>query len=369
MRIALIVHHELVGATGAAGSTLTLAEALRERGHQVDVIGTEIISDQSSGFTALRFPSAAARWMRRAEREGRYDLIDASTGDAARLTRREVASWRSVLVTRSHGLEPLAVRARRDGARRGELTLRRRYGLYHGGWRLSEVERSLQVADAVAVLNDAESTWLTDHDVTTAERIFRTAPLAGDAFHSGDVDAAPHFSVLVAGGLEWRKGARDALIALSELCRENDEVTVTWLGAQPHDLDWLEPQFAARVTTVPRATPETMNALYRQHSVLVHLSRFEGFGLTVLEAASHGLAVISTEIAGPRDILGEAGSYVPVGDVAAVVTALRDLAQPDRRAVMGARAHLASRRFAPERVVSLLESNYRTAVQAKAGSR
>ena len=369
MRIALVVHHELVGATGAAGSTLTLAEALRSRGHQVDVIGTEIIGRGPARLAAFRFPSAVARWMRRAQREGRYELIDASTGDAARLTRREVSSWQSVLVTRSHGLEPLGVAARRAGAQRGELVLRRRYGLYHAGWRLSEVARSLRVADAVAVLNDDESSWVTTTGEVPVDRVFRTAPLAGAAFNHDDADATSEFAVLVTGGLEWRKGCRDALAALALVVEDHPELRITWLGAHPRDVDALDRRLASRVTAVPSATSEDMVSLYQQHSTLLHLSRFEGFGLTVLEAASHGLAIIATDIAGPRDIVADAGILVPVGDIEAVVTALRDVASPARRAVLGAAAHLASRRFAPDRVVSLLESNYRAAVTAKAQAR
>ena len=366
MRIALVVHHELVGATGAAGSTLTLAEGLRSRGHQVDVVGTEIVGRGPARLTALRFPSAVARWMRRAEREGRYDLIDASTGDAARLTRREVSSWRTVLVTRSHGLEALGVAARRAGAQRGELVLRRRYGLYHAGWRLSEVRRSLQVADAVAVLNDEESSWVCGHADVPPDHVFRTAPLAGRSFNHGEADATIEFAVLVTGGLEWRKGSRDALAALARVIQDYPELRITWLGANPRDLESLDARLASRVTTLSSVSGEDMVSLYQQHSVLLHLSRFEGFGLTVLEAASHGLSIVATDIAGPRDIVGEAGILVPVADVDAVVVALRELAAPSRRALWGAAAHLASRRFAPDRVVTLLESNYQSAIGEKA---
>jgi glycosyltransferase involved in cell wall biosynthesis len=364
LRIALVVHHELVMGTGAAGSTLHLADTLRLRGHDVDVVGMELVAHRGR-LDALRFPSAAAAWMRKAEREGRYDVIDASTGDAARLTRAEVAKWRTVLLTRSHGLEALGVAARREGAARGELTLRRRYSLYHAGWRLSEVARSIRVADAVAVLNGAEQDFVTSALSVEPARVFRTAPVAGAAYHEGEPDAVSQFAVLLVGGTQWRKGNRDALLALAAVASQHD-VRVTWVGADEGDLGACPPELRAQVTLRPRVEASEMASVLANHSVLLHLSRFEGFGLSVLEAASHGLAIVATAIPGPRDILGDAGLLVPVGDVPATTEALSTLANPERRALAGAAAHLASRRYAPGRVVRLLENNYATAIATKA---
>ena len=59
-------------------------------------------------------------------------------------------------------------------------------------------------------------------------------------------------------------------------------------------------------------------------SVLVLSSTTEAFGMVLVEAMSHGLAVVSTACAGPRDIItsGVDGLLVPVGDVEALAGAL-----------------------------------------------
>lgn len=59
-------------------------------------------------------------------------------------------------------------------------------------------------------------------------------------------------------------------------------------------------------------------------------SRTEAFGMTTVEALSAGLAVVASDCEGSREILaGRHGALVPVGDAAAMASALdRALAAP-----------------------------------------
>ena len=189
LKIALIVHHQLELGTGAAGSTLTLAAALRHRGHMVDVIGMELVGDGDSTLNQIRFPWKVAKFLREAINDQAYDIVDASTGDYWLITMKEVAATPTVFVTRSHGLEPLAVAARRRAARLGELRLRWRYRLYHGGWRLTEVRRSIGVADLKLVLNLTEKAYLTEILGVRPASVAITAPVAGRAFCEAAPDA------------------------------------------------------------------------------------------------------------------------------------------------------------------------------------
>jgi glycosyltransferase involved in cell wall biosynthesis len=64
---------------------------------------------------------------------------------------------------------------------------------------------------------------------------------------------------------------------------------------------------------------DTLAELYSNAAVFVQPSRLEGLPLTLLEASSHGIPVVASDIAPHREILGRAASgLVPVGDQAAL---------------------------------------------------
>ena len=366
LKIALIVHHQLELGTGAAGSTLTLAAALRHRGHLVDVIGMEIVGDSNSTLSQIRFPWKVAKFLRRALKDGAYDIIDASTGDYWLLTLKEVAATPTVLVTRSHGLEPLAVAARRKAARSGELRLRWRYRLYHGGWRLTEVRRSIGVADLKLVLNLTEKAYLTEILGARAASVAITAPVAGQAFSEVAPTTPLPYRLLVVGGQQWRKGALDHAVVVETLLRSNPDLEVTWLGVAKAP---VSSDVAHRIRVIERYEPEEFGAILDSHGVMLSLTRFEGLPVVMLEAMSHGVSIVANAVPGPVDLLiGGAGILVTPGDLNQAVRAVQSLSNDGVRAEMGTTAHSSVQKFRPDRVVDLLIENYREARNAKLAS-
>ena len=366
LKIALIVHHQLELGTGAAGSTLTLAAALRHRGHMVDVIGMEIVGPGDSTLNQIRFPWKVAKFLRRAIKDEAYDIVDASTGDYWLLTTKEVAATPTVFVTRSHGLEPLAVAARKRAARLGELRLRWRYRLYHGGWRLTEVQRSIGVADLKLVLNLTEKAYLTEILGVRAATVAITAPVAGKAFATASPSTPLPYRVLVTGGQQWRKGSLDHATVVEKLLRENPTLEVTWLGVERAP---IEGELATRVATIPSYSPDEFGSILDRHGVLLSLTRFEGLPVVMLEAMSHGVCVVANAVPGPVDLLiGGAGQLVAPGDLDAAVEAIRALADDALRSEMGATAHRVVEKYRPDRVVDVLLENYHEARNAKRAS-
>lgn len=72
--------------------------------------------------------------------------------------------------------------------------------------------------------------------------------------------------------------------------------------------------------------------------VLVSTSAYEGFGLTLVEAAAAGTPAVAMAVGGVTDIVvdGQTGFLVPDADVAAMADRLAELAaDPDRRSAMG----------------------------------
>jgi glycosyltransferase involved in cell wall biosynthesis len=73
--------------------------------------------------------------------------------------------------------------------------------------------------------------------------------------------------------------------------------------------------------------------------IFVSVSRYEPFGLAVLEAASAGCALVLSDIPTFRELWRDAASFVPAGDSTAIAAALQDLLeQPDRRRQQGVQA-------------------------------
>ena len=111
------------------------------------------------------------------------------------------------------------------------------------------------------------------------------------------------------------------------------------------------------------ATRDLGSAL-AQGSTFVLSSRYEGFGIVVVEAMSKGMAVVSFDCPrGPGEIIddGRDGVLVPDGDVAGLSRALLDVVgDEERRRALGAAAIESARRYDPAVVgkdwVSLIDA-------------
>ena len=77
-----------------------------------------------------------------------------------------------------------------------------------------------------------------------------------------------------------------------------------------------------RVSFTGYLSNEELAALYRGASVFVLPSRYEGFGMILLEAMAAGVPIVSTAVGALPEVLGDAGILVPPDDPVAMAAAV-----------------------------------------------
>jgi glycosyltransferase involved in cell wall biosynthesis len=271
-----------------------------------------------------------------------YDVIDASTGDAwvwASLG-RPGSSRRTALVTRSHGLEHTAVRTfRAESAAAGER-VRRRYSLYHGGFRLWEVERSLILADHSILLNQTDLAIVRNELRVPASRSSIVAHGVRDELFLEPVENtnAETIGLAFIGAWSQRKGNSSLVRVFTALRDAGIDATLSILGAKGPVLAAFPDRVRNWVTVVPSFDHKELPNLLRGKHMLLALSRTEGFQLALVEGMAAALAPISTFAGAAGEVIdaGRNGVLLPYGDDGSFIAAIVALAQ-DRAALTSMR--------------------------------
>lgn len=107
---------------------------------------------------------------------------------------------------------------------------------------------------------------------------------------------------------------------------------------------------------------EALIELYRQSDVLVHASRYEGFGLQVVEAMSCGLPVICSRAGALPEVAGDACLLVDADDVEGFVSRIVEvLTRPELRRSLSARGLERAQQFTWRRTAEATLDVYREA--------
>jgi glycogen(starch) synthase len=153
--------------------------------------------------------------------------------------------------------------------------------------------------------------------------------------------------ILYSGRLVERKGLRELLDAASRVFACHPTARLVLAGGPPgcsgEQLadDWLPPElapFRARVHFTGWLRADALARWYRSADLLVVPSRYEPFGMVVLEGMLHGLPVVAAAVGGPAEILteGVTGLLFPPRDAQSLaVRILRLLADPALRRRLG----------------------------------
>jgi glycogen synthase len=115
-----------------------------------------------------------------------------------------------------------------------------------------------------------------------------------------------------------------------------------------------------RLTALGWLAQEEMAAWLARASILVHPARYEPFGLSVLEAALSGCALVLGDIPSLREVWADAALYAPPGDAAAIETAILHLLNDDAaRELYAARAIERAAAFGASAMVARYVDAYR----------
>jgi glycosyltransferase involved in cell wall biosynthesis len=171
--------------------------------------------------------------------------------------------------------------------------------------------------------------------------------------------------LLFIGRFDWIKGGDVVIEAFAKIAAAHPVCRLTFVGPDigieqangprltlPLALSRLPEATRARIDILGPKTRDEIVQLRKAHPVAIMASRYETFGVALIEAMVAGAAVVSTRVGGCSEIVkdGETGLLVPPDDPDALATAcLRLLNDPALAVRLGAAARAdASARFAPE---------------------
>lgn len=147
--------------------------------------------------------------------------------------------------------------------------------------------------------------------------------------------------VLVVGNRMPHKNVTAVLDALS-LMDADDRPRVVVTGGRPDDPLPAEVERRGLTDSVAITgwlSDDDLDALYRSSRLVVLPTRFEGFGLPVLEAMARGVPVLCSDLGVLREVAGGAARYVDSTDPAAVareiIALLDDAGERERLRVAG----------------------------------
>jgi glycosyltransferase involved in cell wall biosynthesis len=223
-----------------------------------------------------------------------------------------------------------------------------------------QIQRHYGTLDALVVLTDADRrdyAELLEGSETTIVRITNALPRV-----LGEPRSDRQKVVLAAGRLTWQKGFDLLIDAYVPLARERPDwqLRIYGDGNRRQRLRRRILRHGVYNNVFLMGATQRLGEFMSRASVFALSSRYEGFGMVIVEAMSKGLPVVSFDCPrGPGEIIDHDrdGLLVPSQDVPAMTRALRELMEDDeRRHRYGAAAVEKARQFEIDEVGAQWES-------------
>ena len=238
-------------------------------------------------------------------------------------------------------------------------------------WSARHADRLITISESTR--DDLLRLWDVDPDRTTA------VPLAaGPEYRPGPADAAaaacarhglqPGAYILYVGVLEPRKNVDRLIAAFGQAGARLGGLDLVIAGRRGWMYDEIFAQVQAlglekRVRFTGYVAQEDLPGLYGGARLFAYPSRYEGFGLPVLEAMGCGVPVVTTNVSSMPEVAGDACLLVSPDDVAGLADAMSRLVeQPALAAELGRRGQERAAAFTWERCARETRAVYEQAL-------
>ncbi len=224
------------------------------------------------------------------------------------------------------------------------------------------VPRSVRRAERVFTVSDRTKSDLVSLYGIDEDRVVVTPSGVDPIFHPGrPADNGSPYALFV-GALQPRK---DPVALVEALALADGDLRLVLVGPEKHGVEALRGTIARlgleqRVDFYGYVEREQLADLYRGAACFVLPSRWEGLGLTVLEAMASGTPVVATTAGALPEVTAGAAVLVPPGDPRALADGIRR-ALAEREQLVGAGLERA-REFTWERMARRTLEVYRELV-------
>ena len=384
MKITFLIH-SLYVLGGTIRTTLNSAEALADRGHDVEIVSVfrhrtapmfridpriTVRTLVDGRTTAEPLPTHEAALARRPstvfpKHESRYGQYSRLTD--ARIERALADCDADVIVGTRPGLNVHLARSAPEGA----VTVGQEHMfLSHHNRRLTtRLAKAYRSLDAVTTVTE-----------TDAQDYRRAMPRIADRVHHLPNSVPPTplppadgtSRLIVAAGRLDRVKRYDLLLdAFATVARHHPDwqLRIYGHGDQAEDLRARSEQLGLHNRVRLMGTHTPIDAELVKGSILVSSSDLESFGMTIIEAMTCGVPVVSTACRfGPPEIItdGVDGLLTPPGDAPALAAAIESLiTDPARRAELAANGRRTAQDYTPDRIARRYEQLFNDLLRAK----
>jgi glycosyltransferase involved in cell wall biosynthesis len=165
-------------------------------------------------------------------------------------------------------------------------------------------------------------------------------------------------NMLCTGRADRQKGFQKAIMAVHQIEDLDLHLDIVGTGAYLGELKVLSQKLEVedKVTFHGRVDDDELARIYAEADIyLIPTMRYEGLPLALLEAMSHGIPTISSEIGGNADVITHDldGLFIKPGDMGELVSSIRKLGTDSklRNSISIADRETTEKRFDKERMV------------------